>query len=119
VSTVISGFVGKAPVKDPPAESTGSAYCRGLAIDADGVMYVAATGSRRVLKITPQGQVSTILEAPAPWQPTGVALFEGAVYVLEWSEPPAAKLEDRAAWIPRIRKIARDQTISTIVTVSR
>jgi hypothetical protein len=98
-------------VKDPPAE-TPAAYCRGLAVDADGVMYVAATGSRRVLKITPNGEVRTILETETPWQPTGVALFNGAVYILEWHEPPAAQLEDRPAWLPRVRKIARDGTVS-------
>jgi hypothetical protein len=118
VSTIASGFVGKEPVKDPPAD-TPAAYCRGLAVDADGVMYVAATGSRRVLRITPKGQASTILESAGPWQPTGVALFNGAVYVLEWREPPAAQLEDRPAWLPRVRKVARDGTVSTVATVER
>ncbi|MGH7177736.1 MAG: SMP-30/gluconolactonase/LRE family protein [Tepidisphaeraceae bacterium] len=118
VSTIASGFVGTDPIKDPPAD-TPAAYCRGLAVDAAGVVYVAATGSRRVLKITPQGKVNTILESPGPWQPTGIALFDGDVYVLEWREPPAAQLEDRPAWLPRVRKIARDGTISTVATVSR
>jgi len=118
VSTIASGFVGKEPVKDPPAD-TPAAYCRGLAVDADGVMYVAATGSRRVLRITPKGQASTILESAGPWQPTGVALFNGAVYVLEWREPAAAQLEDRPAWLPRVRKVARDGTVSTVATVER
>lgn len=123
VSTVTSDFIGKDPVgndpgKDPPAD-TAATYCRGLAVDADGVVYVAATGSRRVLKITPQGQVSTIMEAPSPWSPTGVVLFGGEVYVLEWSEPAASRMEDRSAWIPRVRKVARDGTIATLATVSR
>jgi sugar lactone lactonase YvrE len=118
VSTIVENFVGDEPVKDPPAD-TPAAYCRALQVDADGVVYVAATGSRRVLRITPRGDVSTILECPSPWQPTGVALFDRDVYVLEWREPPAAQLEDRPAWLPRIRKIARDGTISTVATVSR
>jgi sugar lactone lactonase YvrE len=118
VSTIASGFAGKEPVQDAPAE-TSAAYCRGLAVDRAGVVYVAATGSRRVLKITPKGQVSTILESTSPWSPTGVALFDSEVYVLEWREPPAAQLEDRPAWLPRVRKIARDGTISTLATVSR
>jgi sugar lactone lactonase YvrE len=118
ISTIAEGFAGKGPIKDPPAD-TPAAYCRDLKVAADGVMYVAATGSRRVLRITPAGQVSTILEAPAPWQPTGIALFDGAVYVLEWREPAASQLEDRPAWIPRVRKIARDGTVSTVATVSR
>jgi streptogramin lyase len=118
VSTVAGNFIDKDAIKDPPAE-TSATYCRGLAVDADGVVYVAATGSRRVLKITPKGEVSTLLESPAPWQPTGIALFNGDVYVLEWREPEASKLEDRPAWLPRVRKIAKDGTISTVATVSR
>ena len=118
VSTIASNFVGKDAIKDPPAD-TPAAYCRGLAVDPAGVVYVAATGSRRVLKIAPQGEVSTILETPGPWQPTGIALFNGDVYVLEWREPEASKLEDRPAWLPRVRKIARDGTVSTVATVSR
>ena len=118
ISTIASGFAGKEPVKDPPAE-TPAAYCRGLAVDAAGNVYVAATGNRRVLKITPQGQVSTILESASPWQPTGVALMNGDVYVLEWREPAASRLEEREAWIPRVRKIARDGTVSIMASVSR
>jgi len=105
-------------VKDAPAD-TPAAYCRDLVLDADAVMYVAATGSRRVLRITPHGEVGTILDSPAPWQPTGVALFDGAVYVLEWSEPAHGRQVDRAAWIPRVRKIGRDGTASTLATISR
>jgi hypothetical protein len=41
------------------------------------------------------------------------------VYVLEWREPPVAQLEDRPAWIPRIRKITRDGTVSTVATIDR
>jgi streptogramin lyase len=118
ISTIVSGFDSKDRVKDPPAE-TPAAYCRGLAVDELGVMYVAAAGSRRVLKITPQGQVSTTLDSSSPWHPTGVALFNGEVYVLEWREPAASHLEDREHWIPRVRKIARDGTITTLATVSR
>jgi sugar lactone lactonase YvrE len=118
ISTIASNFAGKETVKDPPAE-TPAAYCRGIAVAPDGVIYVAATGSRRILKLTPQGQVTTILESASPWQPTGVALHDGAVYILEWHEPKVDKLEDRPAWLPRVRKIAKDGTVSTLATVER
>lgn len=118
VSTIAEGFVGKERIKDPPAD-TPAGYCRALDVDADGVVYVAATGTRRVLRIGPQGQVTTLLDSPAPWQPTGVALHEGVVYVLEWREPAVERQEDRAAWLPRVRKIARDGAVSTLATVSR
>jgi sugar lactone lactonase YvrE len=101
------------------SQGTSVDYCRGLAVDSQGVVYVAATGSRSVVKITPQGKVSTILRATSPWSPTGVAVFRGEVYVLEWSEPAASLGEVRRAWIPRVRKIARDGTITILATVSR
>ena len=104
-------------IEPPPETETG--YCRGLDVDSQGVVYVAATGSRRVLRITPRGEVSTILQAPSPWSPTGVAVFRGDVYVLEWRDAPASKTEVRRAWIPRVRKIARDGKITTLATVSR
>jgi hypothetical protein len=58
--SIIATFVGKAS-NDLPLETVPS-YCRGLAIDSTGNIYVAATGSRSVLKITPQGKITTILQ---------------------------------------------------------
>ena len=103
---------------NPPPESD-SNYCRGLAVDAQGVVYVAATGSRRVLKVTSRGDVTTILQATSPWAPTGVAVFGGEVYVLEWQDAPSALLETRNAWIPRVRKVGRDGKVTTLATISR
>lgn len=116
ISTIVS--VGKDGANNPPPE-TPAAYCRGLAVDSQGVVYVAATGRRSVLRITPQGEVSTVLRAPSPWSPTGVAVFRGEVYVLEWREPAASQAEERRAWIPRVRKVGRDGKITTLATVSR
>jgi len=80
---------------------------------------VAATGSRSVLKISPQGKVTTILKSTSPWTPTGVAVFRGEVYLLEWHDVARENLEVRDAWIPRIRKIGLDGKVITIATVSR
>jgi DNA-binding beta-propeller fold protein YncE len=102
----------------PPPEAE-PGYCRGLALDPQGAVYVAATGSRRVLKITPGGDVTTVLQTPSPWSPTGVALFGGEVYVLEWQDAPPSQTEVRLAWVPRVRKVGRDGKITTLATVSR
>ena len=109
---------GKDRAINPPPEAE-SSYCRGLVVDSQGVVYIAATGSRRVLKITPGGDVSTLLQALSPWAPTGVALSGGEVYVLEWQDAPPALLETRNAWIPRVRKVGRDGKSTTMVTISR
>jgi DNA-binding beta-propeller fold protein YncE len=102
ISTV-ARFAGK-ETKNPPLETTPS-YCRGLAVDAGGSVYVAATGSRNILKIDPQGTVASIMETEGPWAPTGVAVHNGEVYVLEWRDPDdPAQGEVREAWLPRVRK---------------
>ena len=115
--SIIATFVGK-DGNDLPLETVPS-YCRGLAVDSSGTIYVAATGSRSVLKINPQGKVTTILQATSPWTPTGVAIFHGEVYILEWHDVTAENLEVRTAWIPRVRKIGLDGKVTTLATVSR
>lgn len=115
--SIIATFVGKAR-NDPPLETVPS-YCRGLAVDSTGTVYVAATGSRSILKITPQGKITTILQAASPSTPTGVAIFHGEVYVLEWHDVTRENLEVRSAWIPRVRKIGPDGKVITLATVSR
>ena len=118
VSIFASDFAGNGfPGKPPPETAVG--YCRGLAVDSLGNVYVAATGSRRVLKITDQGKVATILQAADPWSPTGVAVFRGEVYVLEWSDAAPSLVDVRKAWIPRVRKIGLDGKITILATVSR
>jgi hypothetical protein len=115
--SIIATFVGKSR-NDLPLETTPS-YCRGLAVDSTGTIYVAATGSRCVLKISSTGAISNILQESGPWTPTGVTIFHGEVYILEWHDVTAENLEVRSAYIPRVRKIGSDGEITTIAIVSR
>ena len=117
IMSIIATYVGKSS-NDLPLETVPS-YCRGLAVDSTGTIYAAATGSRSVLKITPQGEVTTILQTATPWTPTGVTVFRGEVYVLEWHDVTSENLEVRSAWIPRVRKIGLDGKVTTLATVSR
>jgi len=91
-------------------------YLRGLAVDAHGVMYVADNGDARVLKITPAGKVTTLLQLESPWSPTAVALFGNDVYVLEFLHKAT---DVRRDWLPRVRKIASNGKSTIIVTVDR
>lgn len=118
VTTVARGFAGKEPLKDPPHDTT-ARYCRALAVADDGTIYIAATGSRRVLRIETTGKVTTVLESSAPWHPTGVALHNDEVFVLEWREPADPDTEDRSQWLPRIRRVAKDGAVAVLVTVQR
>jgi hypothetical protein len=88
-------------------------YLRGLDVAADGTIYGAVTGCRRVVKITPGGKVEIILKAERPWTPTGVVVHDGQVYVLEYSNGNDAP--DKG-WRPRVRRLSRDGKVTTLAT---
>jgi hypothetical protein len=112
VSTLVNPVV--VPDCSNPADPTQHPpYLRGLAVDADNTVYVAATSCRRVLKVSPQGRVETIMISEPPWSPTGVAVFRGEVYVLECDH--ALRADEYA---PRVRKLGRDGTITTLVNLA-
>jgi sugar lactone lactonase YvrE len=91
-------------------------YLRGLKVDANGVVYVADAADARVLKITPDAKVATILQLESPWAPTDVAVFGDIVYVLEFTHDAG---DDRTTWMPRIRKITPDGKSTVILTVDQ
>lgn len=101
------------PADHSPANAS-SPLLRGLGVDAKGNVYVAATSCHRVLKITPEGQVTSILKSERPWSPTGVAVRGGEIYVLEYTN---ANGPSKEGWYPRVRKRAADGTWTTLVTV--
>jgi hypothetical protein len=86
-------------------------YLRGLAVATDGTIYVAASGCGALLKVDPQHAVRPILRTAAPWSPTAVATSNGDVYVLEYLHTAS---DNRREWIPRVRKIAKNGTVSTM-----
>jgi sugar lactone lactonase YvrE len=91
-------------------------YLRGLKVDANGVVYVADNADARVLKITPDGKFTTLLQLESPWAPTDVAIFGDLVYVLEYLHTPG---DDRLQWMPRVRKITPDGKSTIIMTVDQ
>lgn len=91
-------------------------YCRGMAVDEQGNVFVAVTGNRCVMKLTPAGDASVVLRASRPWSPTGVEVSQGDVYVLEYDDETPAEGRN---WQPRVRKLDRDGKVVTIATVKR
>lgn len=91
-------------------------HLRGLDVDAQGTVYVAATGCGRVLKITAEGKVTTILQTSSPWSPTGVAVSGNDLYVLEYLHTAS---DNRREWLPRVRKLASDGSVVTVATIDR
>jgi sugar lactone lactonase YvrE len=97
-------------------EANQGSYFRGLDVDAQGTVYVAATGCRAVLKITADKKVTTVLRTSGPWSPTGVAVFGSDLYVLEYFHTPG---DNRREWLPRIRKVASDGSVVTVAAIDR
>jgi hypothetical protein len=91
-------------------------YLRGLAVAADGTLFVAASGCGAVLRITPRGAVTTLLRTISPWSPTAVAASPGGLYVLEYLHTVE---EDRQAWIPRVRKVLPNGKVVDVAAVTR
>jgi len=95
-----------------PSSSADAPSLRGLAVDARGTVYVAASGCRCVIKIMPDGRVETTLKMQAPWTPTGVALAGDDIFILEY------KVIDDAAhkYVPRVRRLGHDGRVATLTT---
>lgn len=80
----------------------------GLTVDASGNVYAADFGNRRVLKIMPNGSITTLLRAEESWSPTGVAFRNGELYILE---------SGNAANNPRVRKLSSDGKVSVLAII--
>ncbi len=95
----------------------------GMAVDVAGNVYVANYWKRAVMKVTPDGKVSTMATSRWPWAPVGVAIAGGDIYVLERMGNPygaglieVSTLADRLG-SPRVRKVSPDGAITTLVVV--
>lgn len=86
-------------------------YLRGVAVEADGTVYVAAAACGAVLRIGRDGAARVVLRTSPPWSPTAVAVRSGEVYVLEYLHTPG---DDRSRWLPRVRKIGRDGRVTAL-----
>ena len=87
-----------------------------MAVDTNGDVYAAAIGCRATVRITASGQVTTVLRAERPWSPSGVAISDGDLYVMEYDNPLT---EYPADGRPRIRKRARDGKVSTLAVMDK
>ena len=116
VSTVVENIEVAGCTSTPQGGTRRDPLLRGLDVDVDGAIYVAATGCGSVLRVTPAGRVTILPQVPNPWSATGVVVFGTDVYVLEFQN---ADSDDRREMLPRVRKIAADGTTAVIATVTR
>jgi sugar lactone lactonase YvrE len=102
------------PADHNPANASSPLF-RGLGVDANGNVYVAATSCHRVVRITPRGEVRSILISERPWSATGVAVSGRDLFVLEYTNANGPRTE---GWKARVRKIAADHTVTTLAAFS-
>jgi hypothetical protein len=59
--------------------------------------------------------MSVALRSSESWTPTGVAVRNGELYVLEYwfAEPERAE-----SWRPRVRKVSKDGSVTVLTTVT-
>lgn len=72
----------------PGMEAGAGPYLRGLAVAGDGTVLVAASGCGAVLKVTPRGEMTTVLRTTSPWSPTAVAISPNRSMFLSTPTPP-------------------------------
>jgi hypothetical protein len=108
IRTVAKNFITEKLPEDQRHPEVRPEYCRGLAVDEKGNVFVAATGNRCVMKLSAEtGEPSVVWKTQKPWTPTGVDVFKGEVYVLEFDDETPT---DGRSWPARVRKVKRDGT---------
>jgi len=90
-------------------EQQGDPQLRGMAVDHDGTIYVAATGHGTLIRIRGK-KPEVVLRSERPWSPTGVAVHGKDIFVLEYTNAMGARIE---GWRPRVRRMSGD-TITTL-----
>ncbi len=111
VSAVVANLVVAKCTAIPGVVAEAGPYLRGLAVAADGSIYVAASGCGAVLRVAANGQVTTVLRTAAPWSPTAVAVAGRDLYVLEYLHTAS---DNRIEWLPRVRKVSPSGKVSTL-----
>jgi sugar lactone lactonase YvrE len=107
-------LVNAVEIKDTDADLP-HCFLRGLDVDVRGNVYAAACGSRCVVKISADGKTERVLKAERPWSPTGAAVHGTDIYVLEYTNANGAAAD---GWLPRVRKLAKDGTVTTLASIS-
>jgi hypothetical protein len=116
IGTFAQNFVTDAIPQSERHPQASPEYCRGMAVNKQGDVYIAVTGNRCVMKLTRNGDARVILNSQKPWTPTGVAEHNGNLYVLEYDDETPTEGRN---WPPRVRKVAHDGTVTTIASIKR
>jgi sugar lactone lactonase YvrE len=111
----IRTLTGKLSVEKPADNPMGNGpeiRLLGLTVDAQDNVLAADYSNRRVLKIAPDGKISTLIQTESPWSPSGVAISGSDLYILEVGFTPP-----RTYIGPRVRKLSSDGKVSVLAMV--
>jgi hypothetical protein len=112
VTALARNLAPEKPLDSPAGKSaTTTTSLLGIAVDAEGAIFAADLGNRRVLKLTPEGKVTTLVQSERPWSPSGVALKDGNLYILEYGFTPP-----RTTHGARVRKLSPDGKLTVLAT---
>jgi sugar lactone lactonase YvrE len=112
ITTIASGLIDQDP-RDPPHRRGPSMTINrlyGLAVDESGEVFVAYQAGRRVMRVSPEGELETLHESEGAWSPIGVALHSGEVYVLEVGDESIEHL--------RVLRIPAEGKAETVITLN-
>lgn len=113
VTTLAANLDVKDLDKNPVNEEMAWGGLMGLAVNAQGDVYIADYRNRRVLKVSRDGTLSTVARAEQPWSPTGVAVAgSGDLYIMEIGFTPPGTLIK-----PRVRRVSSDAKITVMAAV--
>ena len=107
VSTLARDISAEGPAAEA-SEGGAAGRVYGLAVDAQGNVFAADFNNRRVVKVAPDGKTTTLLQTESPWSPSGIAISNGELYLLEFGPGPPR---------PRVQKLAADGKVTTLATV--
>ena len=90
----------------------------GVAVDQNGNSYMADFSGRRILRLSRSGAVRTVLRTGSLWAPTGVAVTDNDLLVLEHLRAPLGILGDLGIGpYIRVRRLMPDGTASTLAQI--
>ena len=98
-----------------PDEPRASGFL-GIIVDSKGTVYAAHWEKRKVIKISRDGTITTVIDGGIGWSPSGVVLGGNDLYVLEHRAGVIGLLEKAGFGGPRVVKVSLNGKITVVGT---
>ena len=94
-------------------------HLTGIAAGSRGEIYVTNTTRAAVIRIGSDGTAREILKSDRGWTPTGVAVSNGIVYVLEYGHGVRVRRIDASGRLSTVAQVKPDQAVATALPFGR